>query len=114
MFSALDPVTSDDAQDRHRTPSAPSSPAALQPHRLVPHPSEVPLVVRPGLRLDRESDATRSDCDRVDVPTPPPAQRVPHSPPLYLERPEDPPNLFRARPDSAPAGERKPAPGVQA
>jgi hypothetical protein len=69
MLAALDSGHADDAQDRKRAATAPSPPAASEPPSLLDHPTQLALVVSPGLGLDRESDAGRRDRDRIDVPT---------------------------------------------
>lgn len=68
---------SDKAQDGEHAAAGPSSAAPGQPRRLLPHPSEIATVVRPGLRLDRDGNAGGRDRHRVDVPSALPRQRVP-------------------------------------
>ncbi len=115
MFCALDPPGSNDAKNRHCTTPAPPSPAARQPPRLLPHPQEVTIVVGPGLRLDRERNATRRDRHRVDVSAPPPVQRMPHPPPVPLKDGKRPPHLvFRPGPDPASSSETEPMARVEA
>ena len=77
--------------------------------------AEMTTVVRPRLRLDRERDAGRRDRQRVDVPAPPPGQRVAQPPLIRLKWRKHAPDLvLRASADAAALGERQPVASVEA
>ena len=98
----------DMAHEGNGTVPRPSSPAPRQPRRLLPHPSEMATVVRPGLRLDRDRNAGRRDRHRVDVSPPLPRQGVPKTPALGLESSQHTLHLvLRLGADPTSPGERK-------
>src|SRR5664279_5325683 len=69
LLKPLDAACANQADHWHRAASTPPPTPARRPRRLVAHPSEMAIVVRPRLRLDREPDAGRRDRQRVDVPS---------------------------------------------
>ena len=73
------------------------------------------LVVRPGLRFDRNRNPGRGDRHRVNVSRTPPGQRVPQPPAVCLQRRERTMHLvLRASTDAATTGECEPVPSVEA
>ena len=68
LLVALHSGRADHAKDGQRPAAAPPPPATSKPPSLLAHPAELALVIRSGLRLDREPHAVRRDHDRVDVP----------------------------------------------
>lgn len=98
-------------QDRHHTMPAPPSPKTPQPRRLLSHHDEVPLLIPPGFHLNRERDTVRPDRHGIDVPTPGPAQRMPHLPAFRHELPQ---RAAPRPPTERPRdyGQRDPANGV--
>ncbi len=104
----------DEAHDGKGAAACPSSPAPRQPRHLLAHPSEMALIVRPGLGLDRDGDAGGRDRHRVDVSLAVPRQRMAQPPALCLERGERALHLvLRAGADSTAPSERKPVPSVE-
>jgi len=114
----LDPVDAphpNEAHDCKGTVWCPSSPTPRQPPRLLAHPSEMAIVVPPGLRLDRDGNAGRRDRHRIDVSMALPRERVAQPPALRLERCQrvlD--GVLRLDPDPAPTSEREPVARAQA
>jgi hypothetical protein len=87
---------------------------ARQPCRLVAHPSELAIVVRPRLRLDREPDAGGIANESMS-PRPCPRQRMTQPPPLRPKRRQRAPDLvLRASTHAAAPGEQQPVAGIQA
>lgn len=68
MRVALHSQRAHHTQDGELPATAPPPPAPTKPARLLEYPTEMALVVHPGLGLDGESDPVRRDRHRVDVP----------------------------------------------
>jgi hypothetical protein len=99
---------------KRRGVAPPPPPPPSEPPGLLGHPPEVALVVRPGLGIDRESNAVRRDRHRIDVPAAPPAHAMTHPPPVFLEQRQGAPHLIlRASADRAPPGEGQPVRSAQ-
>ena len=114
LLKPLDAACANHADHWHRAASTPPPTPARQPRRLLAHPSEMAIVVRPRLRLDHERDTGRRDRQPVDVPASAPRQRVPQPPPLRLKRRKHTPDLvLGASSHAAALGERQPMAGVE-
>jgi hypothetical protein len=114
VLEALHVTHSDKAQDGERPAAGPSSPAPRQPRRLVVHANEMTLVVGPGLRLNCERDAGRRERHRIDVPAPPPWQRMTQPPPLRLKRRQRAPDfVLRASSHAAATSQPNPVASVE-
>jgi hypothetical protein len=93
LLDPLDAARANQAHDRHRAASTPPPTPPRQPRRLLAHPSEMPIVVRPRFRLDHEPDAGRRDGQRIDVASALPRQQVAQPPALRLKRRKRAPRL---------------------
>ena len=114
LLNPLDATRTNQTDHRHRAAPTPTPAPSRQPRRLVAHPSEMAIVVRPRFGLDRERDTGWCDRQRVDVPSPSPRQRMPQTPTLGLKDCKRPPDLvLGASAYPAAPGEREPLSGVE-
>jgi hypothetical protein len=115
LLNPLDPPRANHADDRRRAAPTPPPTPARQPRRLLAHPSEMAIVVRPRFRLDGERESGRRNRQRVDVPAPAPRQGMTHPPPLSVKRRKRTPDfVLRASAHPAALGERQPVASVEA